>query len=259
MQYICPIMLSHNQTKFLTALQVKKYRYEYRKFTVEGEKMVAELLSQRRIGIAGIYGLQDWAAANSALLQPFQSIFYEISEPELEKISGLKTPNKVLAVADMPQDAPPLIPADGLSFYLDGLQDPGNMGTILRIADWFGVQHVFCAPDSVDVYSPKVVQASMGAFLRLQLCETPFDILLEKTPGVAVLGAVLDGANVFHSKLPAGGALLIIGNEGKGIRPSLEQHLTHRLTIPRHPKGGAESLNASVATGILTALLQLQQ
>lgn len=252
-------MLSHNQTKFLTALQVKKYRYEYRKFTVEGEKMVTELLSQTRIGIAGIYGLPGWASANADLLRPFRSVFYEISEPELEKISGLKTPNKVLAVADMPPDAQPLVPDDGLSFYLDGLQDPGNMGTILRIADWFGVQHVFCSPDSVDVYSPKVIQASMGAFIRLQLCETPFETLLEKKPEVAVLGAVLDGTDVFHSQLPSGAALLIVGNEGRGIRPALERYLTHRLTIPRHPKGGAESLNASVATGILAALLQLQQ
>lgn len=248
-------MLSHSQTSLLTSLQVKKYRYEHRRFIVEGEKMVAELLSQHRIATVGVYGLATWATANARLLEPFQGVFQEIKEPELQKISALKTPNKVLAMAVLPESPPAIPPLDQLSFYLDGLQDPGNMGTILRIADWFGVRYVFCSPDTVDAYSPKVVQASMGAFLRLSLCETPFETLLEKAPGLPVLGAVLGGDNIFESNLPKNG-LLVIGNEGRGIRPGLEPALTHRLTIPRHPDGGAESLNASVATGILTALLR---
>ena len=248
-------MLSHNQTKFLTALHVKKYRYEHRKFLVEGEKMVAELLSQRRITTTGVYGLASWASANAHLLQPFPAVFQEVNASELQKISTLQTPNKVVAVADLPESPLPIPPIDCLSFYLDGLQDPGNMGTILRIADWFGVGHVFCAPDSVDAYSPKVIQAGMGAFLRLRLCETPFEVLLENAPGLPVLGAVLGGNNVFEMELPKNG-VLVIGNEARGIRPEVERALTHRLTIPRHPEGGAESLNASVATGILTALLR---
>ena len=127
------------------------------------------------------------------------------------------------------------------------------MGTILRIADWFGLPAVFCSPDCADVYNPKVVQASMGAIFRVQSGEIPLVELLEKQPGLPVSGAVLGGENVFEATLPSHG-LLVMGNEGRGITPETEQMLTHRITIPRHPSGGAESLNAGVAAGILAAL-----
>lgn len=248
------LMLSHNQTKLIAALAVKKYRYQHQKFIVEGEKMVGELLRQFHIKVFAVFATHAWLEQNNSLLKPFSDQIFPVTEAELSKISSLTTPNAVLAIAQIP-DAPVDndIPASDICFYLDGIQDPGNMGAILRIADWFGIPAVYSAPDTVDVYNSKVVQASMGAIFRVKNMEIPLSELLEKTPGLPVLGAVLGGQNVFETSLPNHG-LLVIGNEGRGIRPDAEQLLTHRLTIPRHPAGGAESLNAAIATGILTAL-----
>lgn len=249
-------MLSHNQTKLLTALQVKKYRQKYRKFIVEGEKMAAELLAQQRVAVSAVFGLERWAAENAALLTPFLEKFTSLSEAELKKVSSLTTPNKVLVVAELPDETfqPDILQTD-FCFYLDGIQDPGNLGSILRTADWFGIPAVICSPDSADAFSPKVVQASMGAFLRIKIWEMPIEEILEKTPDVPVAGAVLGGENIFQTKLSSHG-LVVVGNEGRGIGADTEKLLTHRLTIPRHLSGGAESLNAAVAAGIFAAALR---
>lgn len=248
-------MLSHNQTKLLTALQVKKYRQKYRKFVVEGDKMVTELLAQSRIQVSALFATERWAEENTVALSRFSSKTTLITEIELKKVSSLTTPNAVLAIAEMPEETESidLLHTD-LCFYLDGLQDPGNVGTILRIADWFGLPAVFCSPDCADVFSPKVVQASMGAIFRIRSAELPLIELLRAAPGTSVMGAVLGGDNVFQANLPGAG-LLVIGNEGRGISAEVEALLTHRLTIPRHPRGGAESLNAAVAAGILAGVI----
>ena len=269
-------MLSHNQTKLLTALQVKKYRQKYRKFVVEGEKMVAELLSQQYIGVSALFATATWMEQNAPAMSDFLEKTTLVSEAELKKISTLSTPNAVLAVAEMPTDfdlspsevmakaghssllTPHPSPLTHPCFYLDGLQDPGNVGTILRTADWFGMPAVFCSPDCADVFSPKVVQASMGAVLRIRTAELPLATLLAAAPGIPVMGAVLGGQDMFEMTLPAHG-LLVIGNEGRGISPEVETLLTHRLTIPRHPLGKAESLNAAVAAGILAARVGWQK
>ncbi len=250
-------MLSQNQQKFIHALQVKKYRQKYRNFIVEGEKMVAELLQQQRFAVVSVWGLERWAADHAATLQPFLQNFNPVTEIELRKISALSTPNSVLAVAQWPDEWPEssLLQSD-ICFYLDGIQDPGNLGAILRIADWFGLPAVFCSPDCVDVFSPKVVQATMGAIFRVTTREITLpELLAPLSPAPPVMGAVLGGSDIFKTALPANG-LLVIGNEGRGISPAVEQLLSQRLTIPRHPAGGAESLNAAVAAGIMAALLR---
>jgi TrmH family RNA methyltransferase len=247
-------MLSASQSKFLTSLQVKKYRQKYRNFIVEGSKMVAELLTQTRVPVVAIYALEEWAEANAALLAPFLSLFHPVTPAELQKISALTTQQGVLAVAEMPPPATIVVPQEpGRAFFLDGIRDPGNLGTILRIADWFGFSAVYCAPDCVDAFSPKVVQASMGAILRLPVLEMELADVLAPTPARPVLGAMLDGENAFAAKIP-GDAVLVVGSEGSGIRPEVEKFLTLRLTIPRAPGSRAESLNASVAAGILAGL-----
>lgn len=246
-------MLSHNQQKLIAALHIKKYRQKYRKFVVEGEKMVAELLTQNRLSVSAIFGLERWADDHAVLLEPFLEKFNPVTEAELKKISALTTPNQVLALAELPDalSYPDLLRTERC-FYLDGLQDPGNLGAILRIADWFGWPAVFCSPDCVDAFSPKVVQASMGAIFRIQTYEIDLAELVTKVPDLPVLGAVLGGDDVFNTSWPAHG-LLVIGNEGRGIQATTQNLLTQRLTIPRHPNGGAESLNAAVAAGILAA------
>jgi TrmH family RNA methyltransferase len=246
-------MLSNAHLKLLTALQVKKYRQKYRKFVVEGEKMVGELLAQRRLPVEAVFGLESWAADHAGELRPWADRFQAVTEAELKKISTLTTPNRALAVAGFPPDEPdPARLPTRFCFYLDGLQDPGNLGTILRTADWFGHPALFCSPDTVDVYSPKVIQAAMGAFLRVPTREIALDELLSGLPDWPVLGAVLGGDDLFTAPLPPFG-LLVIGNEGRGIRPETAARLTHRLSIPRGAEGGAESLNAAVAAGIFAA------
>jgi RNA methyltransferase, TrmH family len=249
-------MLSTAQTKYLRSLSVKKYRTEHQQFLVEGEKMVAELLRFAPDTAVSIYALADWAAQNPDLAQRFAEKTTVVTAAELEKISTLQTPNAVLALAQMPRTVPPVgLPAQDLCLYLDGLQDPGNLGTILRIADWYGIPAVFASPDTVDFYSPKVVQASMGALFRVACQALDLSALTSANAGLPVIGAVLDGEPVRQVPSPTGG-LLVIGNEGRGIRPEAMAQLTQGVSIPRHPRGGAESLNAAVATGILVAFLR---
>lgn len=249
-------MLSNNQLKHIRSLGVKKYRQEHGQFLVEGDKMVGELLGQHRIRVSAIFALSTWVEKNTRFLNPYSSLVHLVTEAELGKISALTTPNQVLAVVNLPSEPCDFqLPSTEPCFYLDGIQDPGNMGSILRIADWFGFPAVYCSPDCTDVYSPKVVQASMGAIFRVQSWELPLEALLSKLPNLPVAGAVLDGENVHQADLPKHG-LLVIGNEGRGISAEVSKLLTHRLSIPRHPAGRAESLNASVAAGILAALLR---
>lgn len=243
--------VSKNDIKFVQSLRLKKFRQKYNNFIAEGEKIAAEALLSSRCRIVRIFALPEWIRDNTDQLARIQpSVITEISENELAKISGLSTPNKVLMVLESPQAGePPLIQT---AMYLDDVQDPGNLGAILRIADWFAIPHVFCSPGSVDVYNPKVIQASMGAFLRIDTQEIALETLLSRQAELPVLGAVLDGADLFAAPLPVSG-ILVVGNESKGIRPATQQFITHRISIPRAPGGGAESLNAAVATGIITA------
>ncbi len=246
-------MLSHNQQKHLRSLSIKKYRQQYGQFLVEGDKMVVELLGQTHVKVSEIFALETWIDKNARFLRPFSDKVNPITAAELDKISTLSTPNKVLAVVDMPIERIDFqLPTADICFYLDGIQDPGNMGSIFRVADWFGLPAVFCSPDCVDVFSSKVVQASMGAIFRVQSSEIDLGELLMNAPQIPVVGAVLDGENVFEASLPSNG-LLVIGNEGKGISAQTEHLLTHRISIMRHPEGKAESLNAAVAAGIMAA------
>jgi TrmH family RNA methyltransferase len=252
-------MLSTSQQKLLASLSFKKYRQKYRKFVVEGDKIASELLTQRQIVVERIFATERWAEQNPSLLQPFLDIFNPVTEAELKKISGMQTPNQVLLLANMPEKvADPAELAPDFCFYADGIQDPGNLGVLLRIADWFGFPAVFCAPDTVDVYSPKVIQASMGAFLRVKTAEIELSELCSALPDWPVLGAVLGGNSIFSADLPKHG-LLVVGREGRGLSAEAEQKLQYRLTIPRHLNGGAESLNAGVAAGILAAVIRDRQ
>lgn len=243
--------VSKNDIKFVQSLRLKKFRQKYNNFIAEGEKIAGEALLSSRCKVVRVFALPEWLHENAAQLSPIQaSAITEAGENDLAKLSGLSTPNKVLMVLEVPQAGE--LPLIHTALYLDDVQDPGNLGAILRIADWFAVPQVFCSPGSVDVYNPKVVQASMGAFLRVDSQEIELETLLRRQPELPVLGAVLDGENLFTTPLPSSG-LLIVGNESKGIRPATQQLLSHRIAITKAPGGGAESLNAAVATGIITA------
>lgn len=232
--------LSKNKIKWIRSLQQKKHRDELGLFVVEGEKMVLEAIEYAVDQIEFVAHTEDFYFRESR----FES--FCISSNELEQISTLKTPNKVLAVlrkrkTDFISENKELIIA------LDGIQDPGNMGTILRIADWYGVNHLVCSKNTVECYNSKVVQSSMGAIFRVQTHYIDLKEWLLKVK-VPIYGALLEGENVYHKEdLPSG--ILLMGNEGKGISEELLPLISDPISIPRF--GKAESLNVSVATGIL--------
>lgn len=249
--------LSKNKVKWITSLQIKKFRQNYHKFPVEGDKIVRELLLDGRWHTDELYGLPEWIDQHTELISKHRIEVVEVSAGDLRKLSAMQAPQQVLAIVDMHvlprQDD--IIRSD-LSLYLDGIQDPGNLGAILRIADWFGIRHVFLSPESVEVFNPKVIQASMGAFLRVctEVCE--LGEIKTAFPDLKVWGADLEGENVFAVKGAVAGTLVVVGNEGGGITPSCQELLEGKLTVPKQEGAGTESLNAAVATGIIVAALR---
>ncbi|MGH1338418.1 MAG: RNA methyltransferase [Aureispira sp.] len=245
-------MVSKAKIKYIQRLKQKKQRYKEDAFVVEGEKIVLELLQQNLLSIQGLYATPEFIERYSMIVAPFQGITTAVTQQELQQLSLLTTPNQVLAVVKMPKYTPFANKIQtSLHLVLENIQDPGNMGTIIRIADWFGIPHIFCSKGCVDIYNSKVIQASMGSFLRVQVHYLDLEALFQEHPTLPVYGAVLGGNNVFKQTLNKP-SFLLIGNEGKGLSSSIQKQITHKITIPK--TGGAESLNAGVATGILCAL-----
>ncbi len=244
-------MLSKAQNKYIRSLSQQKYRKEHNVFIAEGDKIAAEWLESSN-KLQMIVCLQEWAAEHEVLITRHPEAELIVVDPNvLESVSTLQTPNKVLLVVHMPVFDMPVLNAEW-GIALDGIQDPGNLGTIMRIADWYGINHIFCSPECVDMYNPKVVQSSMGAHLRVKVHYTDLLGYLSQI-NMPVLAAALEGENVYSlPKYPA--AVLVIGNESKGISGRIMNIATTKVTIPR--TGGAESLNAAVSTGILCALLK---
>lgn len=238
-------MLSKSQISLLQSLQHKKFRREHGAFLVEGYKSVTEFINSA-YRIEAVY---HTAAIAPKLLNLSQKInFEEISSKSIEKISSLTTPQDVIALVKMPQW--PAIQYSTLqkkfSLVLDGIQDPGNMGTIIRTADWFGIDRIICSEDCVDVYNPKVVQATMGSLSRINVHYTNIvDVLT--TIQLPIFGALLNGENIYTTNFGAEG-LIVMGNEGNGLRPEIIKLVNKAVTIPRI--GKAESLNVAIATAI---------
>ncbi len=242
-------MLVKSKIKYIQSLGQKKFRDGAGVFIAEGPKIVKELLEAGPALVREVYALPEWITENQHLLKDTHT--EEITEAELEKISQLKTPNKVLALAG--QFTHEQMELKGrLTLALCGIQDPGNLGTIIRIADWFGITQVVCSEDSADLYNPKVIQSTMGSIARVRVYYSNLTDLIRETAGLPVYATVLDGQDVSKMEKPGQG-ILLIGNESRGIPPELLQMANVRITIPK--KGGAESLNAAVATGIILSHL----
>ncbi|MES2808890.1 MAG: RNA methyltransferase [Bacteroidota bacterium] len=238
-------MLSKSNISFLQSLQHKKFRKEHGLFLVEGYKSVTEFANSA-YQIEAVYHTADIAPKMLKLSQKINSI--EISSAAMEKITALKTAPDVVAVVKIPQW--PVLNAISLnkkfSIVLDAIQDPGNMGTIIRTADWFGIENIICSEDCVEVYNPKVVQATMGSLSRMNVhyVDLPQILAVTKLP---VYGALLNGENIYTTNFGAEG-LIVMGNEGNGLSDEVKQLVTKAITIPRG--GEAESLNVAIATAI---------
>lgn len=232
-------MVSNSQTKLITSLKQKKYRDKTGLFVAEGPKVIAELSDE---------GLEmKWLFSTDASTVSSDNHFL-VTEPELKKISFLKTANSATAVFEIPSRKS--VRDEGLIVVLDSLRDPGNLGTIIRLCDWFGVQQLICSEDTVDCYNPKVVQASMGSLGRVQIHYLSLQTFLDKTE-LPVFGGFMDGKSIYSEELPKSG-ILIMGNEANGISEKIAQKVTHRISIPRFGKvQKTESLNVATATAIL--------
>lgn len=242
-------MLTKGKIKYIHALELKKHRKTEKAFLAEGHKLVGDLLGHFPCRL--LVATAQWLDAHPHA-EADETI--EVSQDELAKASLLKTPQEVLAVFAQPDYAfGPEVAATALCLALDDVQDPGNLGTIVRIADWFGIRNVFCSPGTADIYNPKTVQATMGALARVRLHYCPLPDLLAQLPeGVPVFGTFLDGQDIYAQELAQQG-LIVMGNEGNGISPSVAHFINRRLLIPNFPKGTAtsESLNVAVATAIV--------
>ena len=234
-------MLSKNQIKRITSLQQKKYRNEYQLFIAEGIKVIQELFQSN-------YEIQEFYSTD-ATLQLNNKVRTEIiSEADLKKISCLKTPNTCLAVFKISPSKP--VKHEGLTLLLDDIRDPGNLGTIIRLCDWFGIDQLICSEETVDVYNPKVIQATMGSIGRVNVVYTSLKNFLKNT-NQPIYGAFMDGDVVYDSPLP-NDAVLIMGNEANGISEEIDVLIQHKISIPRFGKTQkAESLNVATATAIL--------
>lgn len=248
-------MLSRAQIKYIHSLRLKKYRQKYGRFTAEGAKVVEELLKERSIRIDTLLATEEWLGKNAPVLNTHPDIkIVPVNEQELKQLSNLDTPQSVFAICELPaMDEFPSL-SGHISIALETIQDPGNLGTIIRIADWFGIGNVICSPDCADAFSPKVVQATMGSIARVKITE----MLLEKIGGevknIPVYAATLSGKDI-RTISPIKEGIILVGNEGHGLSKNALQLATHQITIPRI--GKAESLNAAVAAGIICGRLML--
>ena len=240
-------MLSKSQISLITALHQKKYRKEHQLFLVEGLKAITEFLNSK-YALHSIFCVNN-LTSNLLKLSGKQKVF-EISELELKKISNLQQPQGVLAVFEIPKSLTFLENSvDDIVLVLDGIQDPGNLGTIIRTADWFNFSHILCSLDCVDVYNPKVVQATMGSLARVNIVYTDLAPILKQTQ-LPVYGTLLNGENIFNTNFEPKG-YLIFGNEGNGISEEIISLITKSITIP----GGknTESLNVAISAAICCA------
>jgi TrmH family RNA methyltransferase len=239
-------VLTNSQIKHILSLKQKKFRTEHQQFVVEGVKVVKELLASPYKTLA-VYTIDE-------KVLPFQKVEpLLISEAQLSKISNLETPNKVLAVASIPQSFFNFLQVkDKLSLALDTINDPGNLGTIIRTATWFGIDTIICSPNTTDAWNPKAVQATMGALFRTNVVYADLKKVVEEynTANVPVYATTLDGTDIYKTTLSQNG-LIVIGSESHGVSPELLALINNKLHIPSFSSGAVESLNAAVAAGVV--------
>ncbi|MBQ8888346.1 MAG: RNA methyltransferase [Bacteroidaceae bacterium] len=243
-------MLSKNKIKYIRSLELKKKRKEEQAFIAESPKLVGDLMGHFTCKL--LVATSSWLSTHPHI-QAEEIV--EVSQDELSRASLLKTPQEVLAVFEQPKHTfcPEAI-KDSLCLALDDVQDPGNLGTIIRIADWFGIEHIFCSSGTVDAYNPKTVQATMGALARVKLHYCDLVSLISSLKDVPVFGTFLDGDNIYNESLSSNG-LIVMGNEGNGVSREVSELINRRLYIPNYPQDRetSESLNVAVATSIVCA------
>lgn len=239
-------MISKNQIKYIRQLELKKFRKRENCFVAEGPKVVGDLM--KRYQPKAIFATDEWHPSS----MPDATVLTRITDDELRRISFLQAPQQVLAIFPIPEGMKSEgVKSGKLSLALDGIQDPGNLGTIIRIADWFGIDTIYCSEDTADAYNPKVVQATMGSLAHVHIIYCNLLQLFQSLPpSYPVYGTLLDGNDIYQQSLSQEG-IIVMGNEGNGISEAVRERVTHRLLIPNFHQGdSAESLNVAIATAI---------
>jgi TrmH family RNA methyltransferase len=246
-------MLSKAEVKRVSRYKQSKFRNQDNLFVVEGEKMVAELL-ESAYDIQSIYATAQWIQKNKTIIQTkgVANRIVEIGEDDLNKISLLSTPNQVYSLVKIPQENFSN-QTKGLTIVLDGIKDPGNLGTIIRLADWFAVEQIICSLDCVDLYNPKTVQSTMGSIFRTKTNYTDLKTYFESLPkSTPIYGSIVEGGKSIYEKSFQKDSILVIGSESHGISQEIRKYINHNITIPRfRTDNKPESLNASIATAII--------
>ncbi len=243
-------MLSKTKIKYIHSLELKKNRKEERVFVAEGPKNVKDLCGFFTCKL--LIATKQWFERNITI-KADETV--EVTDEELARASFLKHPQEVLAVFEQPTyTADASVLSHSLCLALDDVQDPGNLGTIIRLADWFGIEHIFCSIGTADVYNPKTVQATMGALARVKVHYCDLIQLITQAKSIPIYGTFLDGQNLYKQELTSYG-LIVMGNEGSGICPEIKKLVTHKLFIPNYPEGcdTSESLNVAIATAVICA------
>lgn len=245
-------MISKSQIKYIRSLELKKNRRKEMLFVAEGPKVVGDLLAKHVPN--AIYATPEWIQKHPTISA------HEVTENELCKISFLQHPQQVLALFPIPLLEEITVNTSCLYLALDGVQDPGNLGTIIRIADWFGIDTIFCSPDTADTYNPKVIQATMGSIARVKMVYTDLNVLInEYADRMPIYGTLLDGNDIYTQSLSEHG-IIIMGNEGNGISQTIREKINRRLLIPSFGNGeSAESLNVAIATAITCSEFRRRQ
>jgi TrmH family RNA methyltransferase len=249
-------MISKNQVKFVRSLHLKKERESHRQFLAEGSKVVLETAAST-FEVVTVYALPEWVAEHGPLLEARRVPFETVTLSEMERITALAAPSPAMAVVKMRKEsAAPAVSASALTLVLDGIRDSGNLGTIIRLADWFGIRQILCSDDTVELYNPKVIQATMGSYCRVEVEYVSLPGFLT-TPGLPgkIYGTFAEGNSIYDREL-AGAGLIVIGSESHGISAGVEKFITDKITIPSYAFKGngeahAESLNAAIAAAIV--------
>lgn len=239
-------MITKNQIKYINALQQKKFRVEHQSFVVEGAKSVLELL-KADFEIELLFVTDDFFREHEAIFQTLSIQPEIVKAEELEKAGSFSSNNAALALVKTKENCELLVNEKEFALILDDIRDPGNLGTIIRVADWYGITKIICSPSTVDFYNPKVINATMGSFTRVSLYYVDLENFI-KNQQVNIYGTLLDAENIHHTRFNDSG-YIVIGNEANGISEEVTKLITHKITIPRF--GGAESLNAGIATAVV--------
>jgi TrmH family RNA methyltransferase len=242
-------MLSKNRIKYINSLKIKKYRQQHEAFMVEGAKSVLELL-ESDFKTEVVLATQEFQQKYSSILTRHNTLTETVTIQELEGLGSFQTNDSCLAVAKTKQNEFLSLNESEYMLILDDVRDPGNLGTIIRVADWYGISKIVCSNDTTDIYNPKVIAASKGSFTRVNIFYTDLvSYLKENSAEKSVIGAFLGGESLYDFQFSQTGGYVIMGNESNGIGAQVEKLITHKVTIPRI--GAAESLNVGIATAIM--------